>query len=92
MSWQHWVAAFGLFALVYFPFILPLAQRLSLRCSGRRFSIRLGGAWDPRVPAQRQDVLYSLVSFMIALALSMLLFQGCIDLGWLPPAGKIQPS
>ena len=89
MLWQHWLAAFGLFAAFYFGLTQPLAQRLSVRLRGRRFTIRLGTPWNVRDPEQRWDVLYSVASFMLALALSMAAFELCIRLGWLPPAGKI---
>lgn len=89
MLWQHWLSVFVLFAACYFGFTQPLAQRISQWHRGRRFTIRLGTPWNARDPAQRWDVLYSVVSFMIALALSMLAFEQVIRQGWLPPAGKI---
>ncbi len=89
MTWQHWLAVFSLFAACYFAITQPLLQALSRKMLGRPFTIRLGTPWDASDRAQRWDVLYSAVSFMLALVLSMLLFEQLIHQGWLPPAGKI---
>ncbi len=89
MLWQHWVTAFALFALFYFGFTQPLAQRVCQHLRGRRFTIRLGTPWHAGDPEQRWDVLYSVLSFMAALALSAFCFEQVIQAGWLPPAGRI---
>ena len=59
---------------------LPVFQRISKRMRNRRFNIRLGMAWDAGDAEQRWDVLMSFLSFMLALAISMFLFDLVIPL------------
>lgn len=71
----HFIALLIIFAVVYFGICLPVFQRISKRMRNRKFNIRLGMAWDARNAEQRWDVLMSFLSFMLALAISMLLFD-----------------
>ncbi len=64
-----------IFAVVYFGLFLPIFQTVSRRTRGRKFVVRLGGAWNAKDAEQRWDVLMSFLSFMAALALSMLVLD-----------------
>ena len=64
-----------IFSVVYFGICLPVFQRISKRKRGRKFIIRLGMAWNAKDAEQRWDVLMSFLSFMLALAISMFLFD-----------------
>ena len=67
----HFLVLLLIFGVVYFGISLPLFQRLSLRLRGRKFVIRLGTPWKFPDREHRWDVLFSFVSFMLALAVSM---------------------
>ena len=64
-----------IFSAVYFGICLPVFQRISKRKRGRKFIIRLGVAWNAKDAEQRWDVLMSFLSFALALAISMFLFD-----------------
>ena len=63
---------------------LPLFQRFSMWRKARRFEIRLGTPWNARDPDHRWDVVMSFLSFVFALAISMIL------LGQLMPFQAVQ--
>jgi len=71
----HFIVLLSIFAVVYFGICLPVFQRISKRMSNRKFIIRLGMAWNAGDAEQRWDVLMSFLSFMLALAISMFLFD-----------------
>jgi len=57
--------------VVYFGLCLPLFQAISKKRQGRKFTIRLGTAWNAKDPEHRWDVFMSFLSFAAALAISM---------------------
>ena len=71
----HFISLLIIFSIVYFGICLPVFQRISKRKRGRKFIIRLGMAWNAKDAEQRWDVLMSFFSFMLALAISMFLFD-----------------
>jgi len=71
----HFIGLLVIFGVIYFGVCLPVFQRISKRIKKREFIIRLGMAWNARDAEQRWDVLMSFLSFMSALAISMLLFD-----------------
>ena len=73
---MHFLILLGIFAVIYFGICLPLFQLISQRKRGRKFIIRLGGSgWNFRDAEHRWDVLMSFLSFMIALAVSMIILD-----------------
>lgn len=71
----HFILLLLIFALVYFGVSLPLFQRFSLWRKARRFTVRLGSPWNARDPNHRWDVAMSFLSFVVALAISMILLD-----------------
>jgi len=71
----HFIAILIIFSVVYFGISLPVFQQISKRKRGRKFIIRLGTAWNAKDAEQRWDVLMSFLSFVLALAVSMYLFD-----------------
>jgi hypothetical protein len=65
----------AIFTLVYFAICLPLFQAISKKRKGRKFIIRLGTAWKASDPEHRWDVAMSFLSFAMALAISLYLFD-----------------
>jgi hypothetical protein len=64
-----------IFALVYFAVCLPLFQAISKKRKGRKFVVRLGTAWKLSDPEHRWDVAMSFLSFVMALAISIFVFD-----------------
>jgi len=71
----HFLLIIAIFAPVYFAICLPLFQIISKKRKGRKFIIRLGSAWKASDPEHRWDVAMSFLSFAIALAISLFLFD-----------------
>jgi len=69
------IALLIIFSVVYFGVCLPIFQQISKRKRGRKFVIRLGMAWNAKDPEHRWDVLMSFLSFVLALAIAMYLFD-----------------
>ncbi len=80
----HFAAVLAIFGVVYFGLCLPAFQRYSAVKRGRRFTVRLGGAWQWSNPQHRWDVLMSFLSFAVALGLSMLIWDQLVQQGYLP--------
>jgi hypothetical protein len=65
----------AIFALSYFGVCLPIFQAISKKRKGRKFIIRLGTPWKLSDPDHRWDVAMSFLSFVMALAISLYLFD-----------------
>ena len=54
---------------------MPAFQTVSKKVRNRKFIMRLGTPWQFSDPEQRWDVAMSFISFMVALTISMLIFD-----------------
>jgi hypothetical protein len=64
-----------IFGAIYFGAVLPTFQLFSAKFLGRRFIVRLGNPWQFSNVDHRWDVLLSVLSFMLALALTLMAFD-----------------
>ena len=69
------LALLAIFGIAYFGIILPIFHGISQKFRGRRFVIRLGGAWSFKNAEHRWDVLLSFVSFIVTLGISLYVFD-----------------
>lgn len=66
----HFLLLLAIFAVVYFAVSQPVFQVVSKRVRGRKFILRLGTPWQAGNPEHRWDVFMSVLSFVMALAIS----------------------
>lgn len=80
---MEFIVVLIIFAVVYFGICLPAFQWFSQRSRGRRFVVRLGTPWSAANAEHRWDVLLSFVSFAVALAIAMFIWDWLMRLGYL---------
>lgn len=80
-----------IFSVFYFGFSLPLFQFISRKRRGRKFVIRLGTPWKVSDSDQRWDVLMSVLSFILALAISLYFIEFVISSGVILPESSEEP-
>lgn len=81
----HFLVVLPIFALVLMFLVLPPLQWLSSRIFDRRFVLRFGGAWNTTDRNHRWDVVFSVIAFLVSLAISFVALQVLIWEGILPP-------
>lgn len=72
------------FSILYFISI-PLIQRLSLKIQGTRFNFRTRLDY-PSSTKDKYDLLWSFIAFVIAMIISIVIFDFLNKKGWLPGA------
>lgn len=83
----HFLIVLPVFVLVLMFLVLPLLQWVSTRLFDRKFILRFGGRWDVRDEKHRWDVTFSVIAFVLSLAVSLLALKLLIIRGILPPMG-----